>query len=186
MNKKIIFGKDIGKINQKGQFFSPDVMIAVSIFIFGLIIFFIASSAVFAEANLVNERRAIDETIHPVLDSLLLSQGVPENWEQKAISDVNSIGLVWSNNCLDKEKLLAFKDFTTNYYSQTKQLLGIGGYDFYFEVVNNSGEVLQIEGIDINAGTIVSTPKQKLSYQRIICFNDLEYILETVVSFERK
>jgi len=185
LSKKNIFANIFPrKIDERGQFFSPDVIIAVGIFIFGLVLFFSASNAVFAQANLINERRSIDEAIHPILDSLILSQGTPKNWETKSIGDINSIGLVWTNNCLDADKLMTFKGLLDNSYTATKQVLGIGSYDIYFEVADNKGNILQLNGVDLNSGIIVDTPKQRLSYQRMVCFNNSEYVFETVVSFE--
>lgn len=58
-------------VNYKGQFFSPDLLIAVLIFIFGLFMFSGASIFIFSQINEFIFRVNIDEISNASLNNLV-------------------------------------------------------------------------------------------------------------------
>ncbi len=164
-------------LNKRGQFFSPDLIIAMSVFIFALILFFSASNAVFYQTDLVNDRKDSDEIAHAALNALLLSPGQPSNWENVSFSDVNVFGLVYRNNFIEKEKLFAlFNDLNSSDYVNTKIKLGFGAYDVYLRVLGPSGEEI------VGAGSVAYNPKIKLIYERIAYYDSSQVVLQEIVS----
>ncbi len=167
-------------ISQKGQFFSPDLIIAVGVFIFTLALFFTSSNSVFARVGLVTDQKAADEVIHSVLNSLVFSSGSPVDWESRTLSDVNSFGLAKSSNILDENKFSALISDLNNpsTYLQTKTKLGLGEYDFYLRLVDRgNSEVL-------GGGKVSQNPRVKLLYERIVLYNSRQLVLQGVISLQ--
>jgi len=75
-------------------------------------------------------------------DSLIRQPGVPENWNS---SSVITIGLASIENVLNDTKVGYFLDMEN---STIKSLLGVGNYDFYFEVRYANGTLAQLAGGD--------------------------------------
>ena len=92
-------------MNRGGQFFSPDLIIAIIVFVAGLGLFFMMSNVVFSRVFFFEERAFLDETAHIIMNNLVSQQGVPFNWENKNLEDVNSFGLVIKNNEIKTEKI---------------------------------------------------------------------------------
>ena len=101
----LVSGHKVKLLNSRGQFFSPDLVIALGVFVFALIVFFTASTSIFSQSALYDERKDVDEIAHMVLNSLVLSSGDPSNWENLPISSAFSIGLVSSNNEISQGKI---------------------------------------------------------------------------------
>lgn len=165
------------RLNNKGQFFSPDLIIAMGVFIFALILFFSASNAVFYQTDLVGERKDSDETAHAALNALLLSPGQPRDWERLSFSDVNVYGLTNSNNFIEEEKLTALlSDLNSSDYVSAKIKLGFGPYDIYLRLLGPSGEEI------VGAGKVSTNPKIKLIYERVAFYESNQVILQEIVS----
>ena len=164
-------------LNNKGQFFSPDLIIAIGVFIFALILFFSASNAVFYQTDLVNERKDSDETAHATLNALLLSSGQPKDWESASFSDINVYGLVTKNNFIEEKKLVALmSDLNSSDYVNAKIKLGFGPYDIYLRLLDSSGAEI------VGAGNIAFNPKLKLIYERVAFYESNQVIVQEIVS----
>jgi hypothetical protein len=169
-------------LSERGQFFSPDLIIAFSVFIFGLILFFSASNSIFSQVDLLDERKSSDEVAHAVLNSLVLSSGEPSNWDLFEFGDVNAYGLSYSPNMLDKSKVTKLlEDLNGSNYFSIKEKLGFGPYDFYLRLIDSSGSVV-FDGNFLQGGVIVLDPNLKLVYQRIVYYEGEQVVLEGIVS----
>jgi hypothetical protein len=165
-------------LKEGGQFFSPDLIIAVGVFIFSMILFFSASNSIFSQTQLVDERKQADEVAHSFLNSLVLSPGYPTSWNTMNISDINSIGLAIQDNYLDENKVLTLiNDLNSSQtYSQVKQKMGLGPYSVYLRLVNSEGSEV------LGSGIVETTPKLKLFYERIVYYDSKQLILQAIVS----
>jgi hypothetical protein len=172
------------KINNKGQFFSPDLVIAIGIFIFTLALFWVASNTIFGQIDLFNSKIESDEASHAILNSLVLSSGQPNNWENYELDDINSFGLVHSNNILDSNKIVSLINLLNSQdYDLVKQKLGAGKYSIQLNVLDSKGNILLIPS-SLSGGQIVSEPILKVTYNRIAYFNDEQVLLQLVLSIE--
>jgi len=172
--------------SSRGQFFSPDVLIASSVFIFALILFFSASNSIYYQQAIFADEKKIDETAHNVLNVLILSSGQPSNWENGSISDVNSIGLALSNNELSVSKTLALITALSNPsdYAIVQHKLGLGQYSLYFRVLTLQGAPIFYAGVPVEGGLVVDNPKIKHSYKRFVIFDGSASVLEVVFSLK--
>jgi len=169
-------------LGERGQFFSPDLVIAFGVFIFGLVLFFGASNSVFAQVELFDEIKSADEVAHMVLNSLVLSPGEPSNWDVVDFEDVNAYGLSYSPNMLDRHKVaMLLEDLNSADYLVVKEKLGFGPYDFHLQLIDSSGSVV-VDGNSLEGGTVALDPKLKLIYRRLVYYNQEQVILEGIVS----
>ena len=171
-------------MNTKGQFFSPDLIIAIGIFIFSLVLFWAASNAVFAQIDLFNSRIEADEIAHSLLNSLVLSPGKPINWETYSLSDINSFGLVHENNIIDANKIVSLVNLlNSSEYALVKYKLGAGIYELQLSVLDSKGDVVLIPS-SLLGGQIVTEPVLKVTYNRIVYYNGEQALLQAVLSIE--
>lgn len=112
--------------NKKSQGWGMDLIIAVTIFAFGLVAFYIYSFNSPGEAKENLEKLSYDGKI---LANIILSEGRPANWDK---TDVVKIGIL-SNNKINETKLQYFYDLTRTEadYMRTKNFFNIN-YDYYF------------------------------------------------------
>ena len=171
---------------KSGQFFSPDLIIATSVFVFSLVIFFSSSISVFGQSELYEERKSADETAHALLNSLLLSPGDPLNWENGVLSDVNAFGLVHEPNVIDSNKVFALVNHLNSdlNYNSTRQILGAGIFDLKLNIRNSNGGLVDINGVQLSGGRIASDALLQFSYKRMALFNGSFVIAEVVISFD--
>lgn len=165
-------------VNFKGQFFSPDLLIAIIIFIFGLIMFWGASNFVFSQVNNFIFFSSVDEIANASINNLIKSEGVPVDWENKKnIEEVRFFGLSKSLNVIDESKLNSLIYFLDNNYLLAKELLGFGKLDFKLRLYDSKG-VIRYESVK----EIIEP--NVFSYSRIVYLNDELFILEGVVLSE--
>ena len=125
---------------KNAQVWGLDLMMAVFIFVIGVVAFLIYTVNYSGEAAESFERLKYEGDNSM---KMLLSEGSPKDWKE---SDVLRIGVV-SNNKINETKLERFYSLAKNNYSMTKTILNTK-YDFYFFLGNAiiiNGE--EIEGI---------------------------------------
>ncbi len=166
-------------MNNKGQFFSPDLLIAISIFLVILGFFFYSSNSVFSQIDFFEIKKDADEVSHSTMNILVYSPGVPFNWEEKSLADTNLFGLALNRNVISQEKLVALITDLNNSYSQTKSKLGFGRYDFKLQLLDLNGSVLYTSYLDSN------NTKLEIIYERTVLFNEQIAVLRGVVGLEK-
>ncbi len=171
-------------LNNKGQFFSPDLMIAMSVFVFALLVFFSSSNAVFNDVAIFEDRKLADESAHLAMNSMLLSSGEPWNWETLDFANVSLLGLSFSPNVIESGKVVALANLLNNdvTYLQTRVKLGLGAYDLYFRLSDSDGSTIVYNGAPVEGGRVVTNPKLKFSYKRLVIFNNSNAIFEVILS----
>ncbi|MDD4082177.1 MAG: hypothetical protein PHD05_02200 [Sphaerochaetaceae bacterium] len=171
-------------MNCKGQFFSPDLVIALGVFLFSLALFWAASNAIFEQIDLFNSRIEADEISHSLVNSLVLSGGKPGTWENYSLNDINSFGLVHSNNILDVNKTVSLINLlNSDDYSSVKYKLGAGKYDLQLNIVDSSGNIFTTPSL-LSGGQIVVEPVLKAVYTRVVYYNNESALLQAVISIE--
>lgn len=171
-------------MNSRGQFFSPDLIVALGVFVFALIIFFSASASLFSQSNIYEDRKGIDEAAHKTVDLLVLSPGSPSNWENLPLSGAYSIGLALSNNSISAAKAVFLIRQLNDPagYLVLKDKLGLGPYDFYLRILDSEGAVISSNNVSLAGGVVSSDPKLTFSYKREVIFGGAPAVLEAVFS----
>lgn len=166
-------------MNKKGQFFSPDLIVAIIVFVAGVGFFFMMSNVVFSKVSLSQERIFADETAHIIMNNLISVQGVPFNWENGSSNDTNTFGLVIKKNELKKEKILKLIDYLDDDYESTIEKLGLGPFDFQIVLYNPDGDVL------LSSSQSFLGYDLRFVYDRIVIYDDELCKLRGVVALER-
>lgn len=105
------------------------------------------------------------------LDLLVKSSGIPKNWEDIGIDDVNQIGLANHERQLAEQKVNTFKNLASD-YNATKALIGLQKYDYYFV----------LESIPQNtAGLPPQSDATQVVAQRIVTFQGAETLASLTI-----
>ncbi len=164
------------KLNKKGQFFSPDLLIGSFIFISALLLFFSTSQSVLININNFELQKQADILAHDSLNYLLLTSGKPENWEYGSLTHVSYIGLSKKPHFLSQQKILVLTEFLDSNYNNTRAIIGTGKFDFYFEVNDSNGSTIVSGGNQVEENVFV--------YTRPVFYNNKIAIFKGVFSFE--
>lgn len=164
-------------VSEKGQFFSPDLLIAILIFIFGIFMFSGVTIFVFAQIDEFSFKTNIDEIANASLNNLIKSSGVPSNWEEKEINEIRFFGISDGLNVINERKLLSLINFLDNNYLLAKEKLGFGKLDFKLRLINSDGFIVYESNKEIVTTNV-------FSYSRIVYLNEELFILEGVVLSE--
>lgn len=116
-------------IKKKGQIWSFDLMVAITIFSIGFLIFY------FYAFNNPNESKEIIENLKydgKIISNYILSDGSPENWNS---TNLIKIGIL-TDNKINQTKLEQFYNFSQTNYSETKKMFNTK-YDYIFFLSNN-------------------------------------------------
>ena len=168
-----------GSLSQRGQFFSPDLILAVVVFVGVMFLFYTASATVFTQVSLMESRKQLEENSHVALRSLVSTPGEPFDWENRSLSDINSFGLVKAPGVLDSNKLTRFLSLLDSNYYYVKSLVGFGKYDVGLDLVDPTGYVL------VSDGNIAIPATLKFVYTRLLYYNGQPVALRGVVSYAK-
>ena len=166
-------------MNNKGQVFSPDLLIAVLVFIISLGLFFVMTDVVFTKSDLTTKRTVSDEVIHATVNVLVADTGVPYDWENKSLNDVNLFGLATEKNVISENKITALINYLDSNYVFVKEKMGLGKYDFKLKI-------MEFDGVEImSSNKDLSNYKLILIYDRVILYEDNLSILRGMVGLEK-
>lgn len=118
----------------KAQVWTADFIISVIIF-FTMVVLMIFSWNYTNQQNTYQQYfNDIENNALSVSDALIRVPGIPEDWNE---TNVISLGLASSDNVLGRTKITRFINLAND---KTKNLLGIGNFEFYFELryLNNT------------------------------------------------
>jgi len=163
----------------KGQFFFPDLIIALIVFIIILAFFFLSSHATGIQIDLYYTNNNLEETSHTVVNPLVLFSGEPYNWEIKDFADLNRIGLVSERNVLNVQKVNKFVEYLTNNYSDLRAKMSLGKYDFKFELHDFNGSIIK-EGGYVNPDFV-----SKITQNRVASYNGRQVIVKGIISYAK-
>jgi len=165
-------------LGRRGQFFAQDIIIAIIIFIFSLLLFMVASQSVFSQGDLINTRNAFDESAHITLTTLMEHPGEPVGWEFGELHDVNSFGLAKTNNVIDDAKLQMLMRHMDINYGYAKIQLGVSNFDLLLMLIDNEGNTIVSEGVEVPNASI------RLVYERTVYYEGSNAVLVGVFTRE--
>lgn len=145
--------------NKRGQLFSVDLVVTVIAFI--VILAFLLS---FWNLNVLrfSERKHSDELqllSFQIIDVLIKSPGVPDNWENN-LDGLSVIGLSSNSNILDSEKVNTFLSLD---YNLVKEKFNIERFDYQVKLLSINGNVLNTSGISPSEDLL-----EKIAINRIV------------------
>ena len=129
---------------KKGQAFSTEFLLAYLIFSLVLILAFYLWNTTTADIIESKNRYEIEDRAVDSAEKLLRTRGIPADW---SLSDVESIGLADESRILNPGKVLNFiilMNSSNSNYENNRWLLGIGKYDFYFNLTDINGTTMVI------------------------------------------
>lgn len=135
-------------VNKRGQIWGADLMIAASIFVFGITIFY------FYSINVSNESPEIMENLFyegNFIANTILSEGAPIEWNE---TNVLKIGILTGDK-INSTKLEMFYNLTKTDYEQTKINFNTK-YDYVFllnenmSIDSNDVDYIGKPGINLN------------------------------------
>jgi len=157
--------------------FSTDFIVGMLVFLFILSLSVIVSRQAFLQADSFEQYSELRDAASAAASALVVSSGQPSNWEKlPSINDINSVGLAEERNVLSSEKLQRFSDLNSSNYSDLKQLLGLGKFDFFFSV-----ELLQSSQQLYSAGMLPDSNATVVSASRLALLGSDEILVKLEV-----
>lgn len=117
------------RLLSRGQIFTTDIVIAVSIFVVALVFLISIWNSILLD-NAALQRSDMKLSLLKATDALVKSQGMPAGWNE---SNVVLVGLAVWDRTIDARKLASFLAMD---YNKSKSALGVQGYDYYFRLIN--------------------------------------------------
>ncbi|MBI2598471.1 MAG: hypothetical protein HYW50_04715 [Candidatus Diapherotrites archaeon] len=117
------------KLNQCGQIFSTDLLIASSAFLLILSFSIVYSNSVAQNIFLLEKSNEREQVAQTTANALLNSPGFPANWQNLPdLTSVFALGISGSRNIIDNAKLQKIAQFSQTDYEKVIDLLGAGKY----------------------------------------------------------
>jgi hypothetical protein len=142
--------------NKRGQIFSSDFLIGIIVFLF------IVTALQVHHSNILNrinhhERMLYHETLLSRTDTLVLSEGIPPDWNE---TNVEVLGFSTGRpNRISETKVKTFINLSNR---TAASLLGLDGRDFYISVENSSDVMYSYGGKGWEDAENVYTVKRKV------------------------
>ncbi len=148
-------------VDERGQGLLLDFTVGLMIFLVAW--FYLGSQfdSKLAAASKENETGIMKLRADFALDTLVKTRGGPQDWETGDINSLVFPGLAQRDRELSQAKLSAFSNMSSG-YSQLKDRMGIGEYDFFFSYKG---------GADVNAGLEPQGNATIVAVQRAVSYN---------------
>ncbi|HEX55525.1 MAG: hypothetical protein DRO94_04810 [Candidatus Altiarchaeales archaeon] len=155
------------ELGRKAQTFSSEFILAYIIFLLVLTaILFLWDTT---NRSIITSERLYDMENSAInaVEKLIRTPGMPNDWfSTSSTDDIISIGLANKSRILDERKVLKFIELMStsgsslcptgiigsNNYNCSRYLLGLGKYEFYFELMDINGTVLNLNGTQCATG----------------------------------
>jgi hypothetical protein len=162
------------RIGARGQLFSQDIMIATMLFMASLALAIFLWNSYTDEINEAEQIRDFQKIASKSAEQLIRTPGTPPDWN---FYTVRSVGLASEDRIINSTLAERFIDLmdseNSTHYDEKKYLMGVGGYDFYFNVTSlNSTRAIKVGGLDFVAGKRPQNPTRSLLMQRTAIYND--------------
>jgi hypothetical protein len=159
-------------INSRGQSFSLDLLIALSIFALVFSFIFFIYIGLFNSSGLIDEKISMERKTFNAIELITNSKGFPENWNEINLTEINSIGLLNNELIISEEKLTAFNFLINSDYELLKEKIGLQGFEFFFS----------FNGIDVfEAGIPLNADLDSIVLTRIVAYKGGEAIVKLTV-----
>ena len=131
-----------GGRNLRGQIFSTELMVSISIFLAALIVFLFVWNTMYTNYREEQSDAKMQVVLIGISDSAVMSQGDPRDWEIGVGNQANSYGVASARNVLSPAKLYAMQGYFAANYTDMVGKIGAGGYNFFAEVRGTDGSIL--------------------------------------------
>jgi hypothetical protein len=156
------------KKRRKGQVWSMDFIIAVSMFTIAIVLYFKYAGSTFDERQLEIDELSLDARS---IAGSLLTPGYPHDWNS---TDVIRIGISDDGHAINETKLSRFLNLSSSNYSGTKGLFGTT-YNFHFRITTQNDSVIAETGRN-ESGTskMVSSTERTVLFGSEICYMSIQ------------
>jgi hypothetical protein len=171
--------------NKRAQVLSSEFILASGIFLLILTSVFVLWNTISLEMAESEINHEIDEVATNAIEKLVRTSGYPVDWENLSMNETYALGLSSDSRILSRGKILRFLNITSavssgpgfdnpcnatldpgdppiSNYNCSRYLLGMGRYDFYFEITDINGTTVNIQGQDCLSGVM---PVGDVTYQ---------------------
>lgn len=158
----------------KGQIWSIDFAVSVVIFVGTLVSFLFTFNLISTDAAKQSDLSLMQDLSLEATESLIRTRGIPPYWTNIT---VQVIGLAVEENVLNGSKLLHFMNID---YNQSKVLLSIGNYEYYFSLEHPNGTVVTFQGTALSKGQNYTNATTIVLTERYVVFsgiNKVKFIL---------
>jgi len=132
----------------KAQIWSFDYVVSAVIFVTAMIIILFFWSNATTQTLEQTQLSEMQEKTLTVSDVLIRNPGSPDNWTNLTVV---VLGLAGEEKILDRDKLF---NFTYTDYTKSKSILGIGKFEFYFQLLYSNDTQVAIDGVNITVGLL--------------------------------
>ena len=124
----------------KAELFSSDFVIGLSLFLIAITIFGIYYASLQSDIADYKIRNEMQNKANNIANLLVTSSGEPKDWDH---TNVKVIGL-YDSGLINLTKFEELKEI--EYYT-SKRMLGVGGYELYVELKNETGYILKNDSL---------------------------------------
>lgn len=164
----------------RGQLFSGDIAVAMVVFLATLGLAFFLWNSTTDDINRAERLRDLQRIAASTTEQLIRTPGVPADWDtqwdlQGSGGSVSGIpGLAADDRVIDPVKAGSFVELmNATYYEDYKHFMGLGEYDFYIDVRNLTGTLMEVSGKPFAAGKpLPAEYTESVSILRTAIFND--------------
>lgn len=163
------------KIKDLAQVFSSETLLAYMIFSLAIVIVFFLWTTTITEIKNSERFYAMEEAAIDLGEKLVKTPGTPTNWQNETEEKILSIGLTFANEprILQKEKILSFIKIMNTSYEERANLLGIGKYNFYFNLTDINGTTIILENISCATGKKPYLPIEMITIKRTALLDEM-------------
>lgn len=171
----------------RGQILSSEFILACSIFMFVLLSVLVMWSATTREMTRSEILYDMDNAATNAVEKLARTSGLPGDWASLPMDNVSSIGLSNESRRLDREKVKRFvyvmenaacvdpddnPCISTTKYDCNRYLLGLGRYNFFFNMTYLNGSAVELDGDECVTGVAPAGDDYLLSKTRNALLGD--------------
>ncbi|MFA6214579.1 MAG: hypothetical protein WC717_04855 [Candidatus Micrarchaeia archaeon] len=137
--------------SMRGQIFSTELMVSMSVFIGALIVFLYVWNSMYTAYVEEQSDNKMQVVLVGISDAAVMSPGDPADWEATVGTGANSYGFASARSVLSPAKLYAMQGYFSANYTDMKDKMGAGGYDIFIDVSDLEGNTYY--GFGSPAGT---------------------------------
>jgi hypothetical protein len=162
----------------RGQLFSGEFLMSLVLFMAALIMVLGLWSNSTAEILRAEGMRTMEDMGVDASEALMRTPGIPSDW---GVQNVTSLGLANESRVLLPAKVKAFSHYLSDNqsdlcvdgknYECNLHMLGIGGYDMYFNLTYLNGSTVVIDGVPSYAGRRPVNDTEKMTVVRTALLN---------------
>ena len=163
----------------KGQVFSGEFLLSFVLFLTALILLLSLWTSSTRDVLTYERRKTMEELGVSAAEKLIRTPGYPDEWNA---SSVTSVGLANVSRILSPRKIIEFTKLTDDSsagscgagssYECNVHMLGIGGYDFSFNLTYLNGSTVVLDGYPASSGRFKVDEKEAVTITRTAILND--------------